>query len=607
VAFVGHTPEEIRAQIDPLFTIRSIESEPISRGLTMEMRIILVVGGVGLLVPIIVFVATATRLAAARREQRLAAMRLAGATHQQVGVVAAVEAAIAAVGGTAVGFGAFLAIRPSLARIPFDGASFYPSDLHLSLPWAAAIALGVPALAVAAAIVSLRRVRISPLGVARRAAPSRPTPRPLLLVAGGVALLTAAAVWARRSTAEDAEAYAVGLAFVMMIVGIVLSGPWLTAVVARGLGRFGRRAPSLLAARRLEDNPAAGFRAISGIILAVFVGTVFSALASSVMIGEHGRGSGLDPDVVGAATEVRELPPPPEAGGDRAPAGSGMPERPEVEPARAAQLAQDLDAIPGVRRVVTGHRFPDDPDLFTSLIRSGADIGAPVVVSCEDGAALGFDDGCNGADGGLGTMVLNMDGPVNAPTGGSSPVPASALADLPVVAVAAVTDGSESAVERARTQIELAIPGAAAVTQADIDAETQQEFRTMERVTNIGLSMTLVIAGCSLAVAVAGAIVERKQPFALLRLTGTRLSELRRMVLAEAATPLLAVAGASVTLGLVVAALILAAGGGDRSFALPGISYWLALVGGLAAALMVVLATLPLLTRLTALDSARFE
>jgi hypothetical protein len=105
---------------------------------------------------------------------------------------------------------------------------------------------------------------------------------------------------------------------------------------------------------------------------------------------------------------------------------------------------------------------------------------------------------------------------------------------------------------------------------------------------------------------VAGAIVERKQPFALLRLTGTRLSELRRIVLAEAAAPLLTVAAASVALGLAVAALILATGI-DRPFAMPGLTYWLSLAGGLGVALLVVLATLPLLNRLTALDSARFE
>jgi ABC-type antimicrobial peptide transport system permease subunit len=131
--------------------------------------------------------------------------------------------------------------------------------------------------------------------------------------------------------------------------------------------------------------------------------------------------------------------------------------------------------------------------------------------------------------------------------------------------------------------------------------------RTQERVSNIALAVTLVIAGCSLAVAVAGAIVERRRSFAQLRLAGTRLSDLRRVVMAEAAAPLLMVAGASVALGLAVARLVLAASGGAQPFVVPGAGYWLALVGGLALAMLVVLATLPLLTRLTALDSARFE
>jgi ABC-type antimicrobial peptide transport system permease subunit len=161
--------------------------------------------------------------------------------------------------------------------------------------------------------------------------------------------------------------------------------------------------------------------------------------------------------------------------------------------------------------------------------------------------------------------------------------------------------------ERARTVLEAGLPGARAVTLADVQATSQEEVRTQERVTNIALAVTLVIAGCSLAVAVAGAIVERRQAFAQLRLAGTRLSDLRRVVLAEAAAPLLMVAAASVGLGLLVSGLVLAAAGGNQRFTLPGASYWLSLVGGLGVALLVVLATLPLLTRLTDLDSARIE
>lgn len=596
VAFVGRPPGELaRIPYDGVVTVRSIEAAPISRGLTQSMRIVLVIGGIGLLVPVMVFVATATRLAAARRERRLAALRLAGATNLQVGLVAAVEAGVAAMAGVVIGFGAFLAIRPTLARIPFDGITSYPSDLHLSLGWAAGICLGVPALAVAAAMVSLRRIRISPLGAARRSAPSPASARPLLLVAGGMVLLGGSAVWAGRSTAETAETYAIGLAFLAMLLGIVLSGPWLTSLVARGIARFGRRAPSLLAARRLQDNPAAGFRAISGIILAVFVGSVFSGLAASILASQEGREAELAADVVVASTRTDE---PPAA--ERGP-GPYLPIRTEIDAAATSRLTGDLVAIDGVDRVVTGHAFP--PELLDPLARSGAEVGAPVLVGCADAAVFGVDP-CEGA------LAVTMFGDVAESTGFVTPIAADALAELPAVAVAAVTDGDRTAIESARTRLQAGVPGSQAVTRADIDADSQRELRTVQRVSNLGLAVTLVIAGCSLAVAVAGAIVERKQPFALLRLTGVRLAELRRMVLAEAAAPLLVVAAASAGLGLAVAALVLAAGnsgGGGRPFVLPGLDYWLALAGGLAVAMGVVLATLPLLDRLTALDSARFE
>jgi hypothetical protein len=600
VAFVGRPPADLEdGTVDGgVVTVRSIEAAPVRRGLSGAMRIVLAVGVVGLLVPVVVFVATATRLAAARREQRLAALRLAGATTGQVGWVAATEALLSAVTGVVVGFLTFLALRPTLAGIPFDGYTSYPSDLHLSLTWGLAVALGVPALAVAAAIVSLRRIRISPLGAARRAAPSRASARPLLLVAGGMASLAVLTVWAARSTAEEAESYGLAVAFLVLILGIVLSGPWLTAAVARGIARCARRAPSLLAARRLEDNPAAGFRAISGIVLAVFVGSVFSGLAASILAEELPGRATLPSGALIASTRTID----PAGIGGQAPAGSRpeLPLRPELDRGGTERLVADLIAIDGVDRVVTGHAPPDDPGLIDDLARTGTGINAPVLMTCADAAVVGAGP-CEG------TTALNVWADVVEPIGVATPLSVDELADLPVVAVAATTDGSLAAVESARTTLQRGVPGSEAVTRRDIDAESQRELRTVQRVSNLGLAVVLVIAGCSLAVAVAGAIVERKQPLALLRLTGVRLGDLRRMVLAEAAAPLLVVATASVVLGLAVAALVLSAGGGERSFVLPGPGYWLALVGGLTLALLVVLATLPLLNRLTAPDTARFE
>ena len=144
------------------------------------------VGLAGLLVPVIVLVLTATRLGAARREQRLAAMRLAGATPAQISGIAAAEAVTAAAAGTVAGFAGFLALRPRAAAIPVDGSPFFPGDLRLSALTAVAIALGVPALSGLAAVAALRRVQVSPLGVARQAVRRRARLRRLIPLAVGL-------------------------------------------------------------------------------------------------------------------------------------------------------------------------------------------------------------------------------------------------------------------------------------------------------------------------------------------------------------------------------------------------------------------------------------
>ena len=81
-------------------------------------------------------------------------------------------------------------------------------------------------------------------------------------------------------------------------------------------------------------------------------------------------------------------------------------------------------------------------------------------------------------------------------------------------------------------------------------AEASSRLTQVSRMVNLALAFTLVIAGCGLAVAVAGGIIERKRPFALLRLSGMHLAELRRVALLEAAAPLLLIALASAVLGL---------------------------------------------------------
>jgi hypothetical protein len=122
------------------------------------------------------------------------------------------------------------------------------------------------------------------------------------------------------------------------------------------------------------------------------------------------------------------------------------------------------------------------------------------------------------------------------------------------------------------------------------------------------VALTLVVAGCSLAVAVGGGLVDRKRPFTLLRVTGTPVSALSRVVLLEAVIPLVAVVviAGGIAYGSSVLAYARLAPAGS---AIPrlGASYWELMGTGIAAAILVICATLPLMRRMTAPSGVRFE
>jgi hypothetical protein len=122
------------------------------------------------------------------------------------------------------------------------------------------------------------------------------------------------------------------------------------------------------------------------------------------------------------------------------------------------------------------------------------------------------------------------------------------------------------------------------------------------------VALTLIVAGCSLAVAVGGGLVDRKRPFTLLRVSGTQAGVLSRVVMLEAAVPLLAatVVAAGIAYGTSMLAFVRLAPAGT---AIPQLgSDYYALMGiGLAVAFGVIAVTLPLLHRMTSPGNVRFE
>ena len=108
----------------------------------------------------------------------------------------------------------------------------------------------------------------------------------------------------------------------LIMVGLVVGGSWLTMQAARIMAKRSRGASSLLAARRLADNPKAAFRSVSGLVLAVFVGTGIAGLAPAVNAAQS-------PTSDVSLNDVLRVP-------------WGLP------PQTAAELIRDLQVYPGV-------------------------------------------------------------------------------------------------------------------------------------------------------------------------------------------------------------------------------------------------------------------
>ena len=70
--------------------------------------------------------------------------------------------------------------------------------------------------------------------------------------------------------------------FALLIVGLVLAGPWFTTAGSRIMAKRASRPATLIAGRHLLDNPKAAFRFVSGLVIALFVASAAIGALSSV-------------------------------------------------------------------------------------------------------------------------------------------------------------------------------------------------------------------------------------------------------------------------------------------------------------------------------------
>jgi hypothetical protein len=388
---------------------------------------------------------------------------------------------------------------------------------------------------------------------------------------------------------------------------LVLGGSWLTMRAALLLVRIARGAPSLLAARRLADNPKAAFRAVSGLVLAVFVGTLIAGIAPADIAAQSGG---------------------------RYPALAGVLRVPFAQPLSTAdthRLLAELRRQPGVavipiyldpnhaasatRRIAPGtpvQQGPSDgPRPFSNVISCASLRELDVLGSCPPGATAVE---ASAAD------ELTIDNPLlinkALPIVDTSSAPVRVDLSRLSVRMLLVKTPDASTLERVRTLL-TSLDATVAIgpipltawQQGSVEPETfgevaairNNDTRNIERVILAAVALTILVAGCSLAVTAGGSVIERKRPFTLLRLTGTPVSTLYRVVVAESMIPLLAASAVAAAVGFEISVpvvkAVLPAGAHDAH---PGHLYYLTVGAGLLASLLLISATLPLLARVSA-------
>ena len=286
---------------------------------------VLIIGAIAVFFPVLLLISIVTGLGAAQRRERFATLRLIGASPRTVSQLAAVEVAIPSLIGATAGVLAAALLSPATAQIPVNGSpdvrSRPSARLVCGIHGGGGGGGGLRAGGSSPNSPGRRRAAGSQQGGAREKANS------LANCAAGVGArvhgLAVVLIRVLEFRLPWLESPLLMAGFLMALVGIVVIGPWLTRAVSYVGARYGGNAATVIASGRIQRTPVATFRSVSGLVIAVFVVSVFAGASSVIQTTEapaarpgllqptslHATiGQGQNPaDVLEAATAAKDM------------------------------------------------------------------------------------------------------------------------------------------------------------------------------------------------------------------------------------------------------------------------------------------------------------
>ncbi|WP_410576285.1 FtsX-like permease family protein [Amycolatopsis sp. lyj-108] len=536
VAVVGHTPESMptSAMAADGFPVKEAKPDPL-------LALLAWVGVIVLLVPSLVLVASSARLTAARRELRMAALRLAGATPGQVTKIVAAETALSASVGALLGILVAPALQGLSTFVPWGGGTWLASDFSLSIGSTIAIAVAIPLLVVFAGVLGIRRVLKTPLFAASAHA-RKPLHWWRLL-----AVPVAGAFFLFAVSQDEASMMMVMLGLFLLVGSAAIVGPWVTSAVGGTFVRIWRKPASLLAGRRLRDDPKSAYRATAGVVLAVFTGSMALTLLPSFE-SMAGGGRTFKDNVLYAESDAAH------AGQTVEQTNASLARNGITDKAIAVGQVYLATGETGTRSQSLNRAFVMTCEDATKLLRvniGGSCAQGPAIYSTHkiDPAAYRVTSEYDKAGTALDPKVPVQLYP-NGDEDTSSTIvidPALLPAGVEPKYVDVVVPTTPANAEVVRTALVGAAPGQEVGSRGLHLIGQQQELGDLRRVTVIGLIAAGVLAGCSAAVATAGSVMDRRRTFGALIAAGTPVRVLARALRMEAALPaMVATIGAGV-------------------------------------------------------------
>lgn len=245
-----------------------------------------------LAVPLVTLGAAAARLTSRRRNDRLATLRLLGASGRELWSLTVLEATVIAAAGAVAGVVLYGALLPLVGLLPFFGGPVGIAAVAVDPLLGAAVLAAVVLIGAVSAAASLRRVTVTPLGVRTRS--DAPPKKTAAFVTGGILIVGVVALVSNFSVVGELVGPAVSVAVLLALfagaLGLLnLIGAPIIAARGRAMARRARTAAQLVAGRELAAHAGPAWRRVSGMALVSFIAVVAgSGLAIADVASEAG-------------------------------------------------------------------------------------------------------------------------------------------------------------------------------------------------------------------------------------------------------------------------------------------------------------------------------